>query len=104
MTGERLYLKASGGPFMATVIAGKVRSFADMSPDDVLKLRNRYGKAIDGDDAYWDMKRDSKYATLIELKNIEPVTLGPPYKVAYMKAWYVLEEDRDPLRIARLLH
>ncbi|MGB1124167.1 MAG: ASCH domain-containing protein [Phycisphaeraceae bacterium] len=104
MPGERLYLKASGGPFMATAIAGKVRSFADMSPEDVLKLRKRYGKAIDGDDAYWDMKRDSKYATLIELKNTEQITLGPPYKVAYMKAWYVLEEDRDPLRIARLLH
>ena len=101
--GERLYLKASGGPFMATAIAGEVQSFSDLDLAAVHQLRKKYDEQICGDDAYWDAKRDSKYATLIELTEVKPIATGPPYKVAYMKAWYVLDEDRDPLRIARRL-
>lgn len=103
LTGERLYLKASGGPFMATAIAGEIQSFSDLDPDAVQKIRGNYDKQVCGNDAYWEAKRDSKYATLIELTEVEPIAIGPPYKVAYMKAWYVLGEDRDPLRIARRL-
>jgi hypothetical protein len=97
-TGERLFLKASGGAFMATAIAGTVHTFEDMGPTDVKQLRKRYGKPIGGDDAYWDMKWDSRFATLIELKEVEPLSVGPKYKVAYMKAWYVLDEKLSPLR------
>ena len=103
MEGERLFLKASGGPFMATAIAGGVLSFTDLDPVAVQQLREQYDEPICGDDAYWDTKRDSKYATLIELTKVEPIAVGPPYKVAYMKAWYVLDEDRDPLFVARRL-
>lgn len=103
-TGERLYLKASGGPFMATAVAGAIHSYADLKPSDVKRIRKKFGQKIGGDDAYWQGKEDSHYATLIELTEVEPVSVGPPYKVAYMRAWYVLDEDRDPLRIARLLN
>lgn len=101
--GERLFLKASGGPYMATAIAGGVMSFEGTTPADITRLRKRYGKRIGGDDAYWHSKRDSRFVTLIELTDVEPVAVGPAYKPAYMKAWYVLDEDRDPLRIARRL-
>lgn len=103
-TGERLYLKASGGPFMATAVAGKVSSFEATSPSMVDKVHKQFGQQIGGDAAYWNAKRDCRYITLIELTQVEPIDIGPPYKVAYMKAWYVLDEDRDPLKIARLLH
>lgn len=96
--GERLFLKASGGPFMATAIAGRVSSFEDLLPSGIRKLRRRYGQAIGGDDAYWEMKKDSRFATLVELKSVEPIAVGPSYKVAYMKAWYVLDEAASPLR------
>ncbi|MEO0474818.1 MAG: hypothetical protein AAF085_02445 [Planctomycetota bacterium] len=102
-SGERIYLKASGGPFMATAIAGEVNSFSALAPDSIQQIRDKHGEQIGGDDAYWDMKRDSKYATLIELTKVEPIQIGPPYKVAYMKAWYVLDEDRDPMFVARRL-
>jgi hypothetical protein len=97
-TGERLFLKASGGPFMATAIAGQVMLFTDLSPAGVAKLRRRYGKAIGGAEAYWNMKKDSRFATLIELNEVEPMEVGPKYKVAYMKAWYVLDDALSPVR------
>lgn len=96
--GERLFLKASGGPFMATAFAGKVQGFSDMQAKDVQRLRKKFGKQIDGDDAYWEMKKDSRFATLIELKAIEPIAVGPKYKIAYMKAWYVLDDAISPVR------
>jgi hypothetical protein len=96
--GERLFLKASGGPFMATAIAGKVQSFEDLHAKDLKRLRKRYNKGICGDDAYWELKQHSRFATLIVLKDVEPIEVGPKYKIAYMKAWYVLDEALSPLR------
>lgn len=101
--GERIYIKASGGPFMATAIASKVNFIEAKSPADIDRVYRDYGKQIGGDAAYWQSKRDCRFITLIELSEIEPITIGPPYKTAYMKAWYVLEEDRDPLLVARRL-
>lgn len=97
-SGERLFLKASGGPFMATAVAGEVLTYEDLSLRDINKMRRKYDKQIGGDDAYWEMKRDSRFATLVKLKEIEPIPVGPKYKVAYMKAWYVLDEALSPVR------
>ena len=69
-----------------------------MQPKDVRQLRKRFNKKIAGDDAYWAMKKDSRFATLIELKQVEPISVGPKYKIAYMKAWYVLDEALSPVR------
>lgn len=97
-SGERLFLKASGGKFMATAVVGQVQSFQDLAPADIDRIRKRYGKQIGGDDTYWRSKRDSRYATLIELDEVEPVSVGPQFKPAYMKAWYVLDERLSPVR------
>jgi len=96
--GERLFLKASGGPYIATAVAGEVLSFDGVTPPVLKQLRKQYGKEIGGDDAYWQLKQDSRFATLIELKEVQPLEVGPRYKVAYMKAWYVLDEAQSPLR------
>ncbi|MBX2853123.1 MAG: hypothetical protein KTR15_15420 [Phycisphaeraceae bacterium] len=96
--GERLFFKASGGPFMATALAGGVQLFEDLQAGGLKCLRKRYNKQIGGDDTYWELKKDSRLATLIELKQAEPIDVGPKYKVAYMKAWYVLDEALSPLR------
>lgn len=96
--GERLFLKASGGPFMATAIASKVQSWSDLTVPQMHDLEKKYRPAIGGDDDYWQSKRNSRYATLIHLDQVEPIDVGPSYKVAYMKAWYVLDEVLSPLR------
>lgn len=97
-TGERLFLKASGGPFMATAIAGRVQTFNDTQPKDIRRLRKRFNQQIGGDDAFWTLKKDSRFVTLVELREVEPINVGPKYKVAYMKAWYVLDDALSPVR------
>lgn len=97
-SGERLFIKASGGPFMATALADRVQTFTDQTPRDIAKIRKRFGKQIGGDDAYWQSKQHSRFVTLIDLADIEPLAVGPAYKPAYMKAWYVLDDALSPLR------
>lgn len=96
--GERLFLKASGGPFLATAIANRVMSWDHLDPAGVAKIEKKHRPAIGGDDAYWQAKSDSRFATLIRLAEVEPFDIGPSYKVAYMKAWYVLDDALSPLR------
>ena len=95
---ERIFLKASGGPFMATAVVGSVQSHQGLTPSKVEQLRKQYASTVGGASEYWQSKRDSRFATFVSLTNVEPIAVGPRYKVAYMKAWYVLEEELSPVR------
>ena len=94
--GERIFLKASSGPFMATAIAGKIEQHDKLEPYDILRLRVLHDKAVCGDDAYWEMKRDSRFAVFVELTQVEPIEAGPKYPKS-MRAWHVVNEKLNPL-------
>lgn len=96
--GERLFLKVSAGPFVATAVAGEVEFHEDLTPAKVDALRARYQPTVRGDDAYWHVKRDSRYATFIHLTGVEPLDVGPKYPPVNMKAWHLLDERLSPLR------
>jgi hypothetical protein len=98
VAGERLFIKASGGPFMAMATAARVDTFEGLTPGRVDALRERYEPAVGGDDAYWHGKRSASFATMITLAQAEPMDVGPAFKPAYMKAWYVLDDAASPLR------
>lgn len=96
--GERLFIKQSSGPFVATAVAGRVECFHGLTPEAVDQLRARFNDRVRGEDAYWQRKRDAAYATFVELTEVEPLDVGPRYKPANMKAWYVLDDHLSPLR------
>lgn len=95
--GERLFIKASGGPFMATAIAGKVTQFSGLTPRRVEALQRRYRKRVGGDHAYWRSKRQSRFAVFIELRGVGPLEIGPTYPKVNMRAWHVLDDASSPL-------
>lgn len=96
--GQRLYLKVSAGPFMATATAHAVHSFDHLAPPDIADLARRFEPRVAGGPDYWDAKRDSRFATFIELTDAEPIDVGPPYRIAHMRAWYALDAALDPVR------
>jgi hypothetical protein len=96
--GERLFLKYSGGPFAATCLAGRVETFADLTPDRIDALHQRYNDAVRDDGGYWQGKRDSRFATLVHLTAVEPIDVGPPYAKSPYRGWFVLDEATSPLR------
>ncbi|MEM1446217.1 MAG: ASCH domain-containing protein [Planctomycetota bacterium] len=96
-TGERLFLKQSGGPFRATALATRVEPFANLTPPDVEWLRQKYQASVGGDDAYWAEKAGSRFAVFVTLGSIEAISVGPNYATQWMRAWYVLPNSASPL-------
>jgi len=92
--GERLYFKASGGGFGVTAVATHVEHREAMTPADVRIIRRSLGRFILGTDAYWRVKRASRYATLIWFDRVEPIASGPDYRShpswASGRAWFTL--------------
>ena len=95
-TGERIFLKASSGPFMATALAGTIEQHRDLTPPGITKLRKRLDKAVCGNDEYWQMKRESRFAVFVSLMQVEPIEVGPAYPKS-MRAWHVVDDHLSPL-------
>ncbi|MEM9419022.1 MAG: ASCH domain-containing protein [Planctomycetota bacterium] len=95
--GERLFFKASGGPFMATAVAGMVHDYADQTPEQIDDLCAQWNPAVCGPLDYWRDRRDRHFATMIRLQHIEPMDAGPKFSAHNMRAWYVLPDEANPL-------
>lgn len=95
-TGERIFLKASSGPFMATALAGTIEQHSNLTPADIKILRKRLDPAVCGNDEYWQMKRESRFAVFVQLTHVEPIEVGPAYPKS-MRAWHVVEDRLSPL-------
>lgn len=96
-TGERIFIKASSGPFMATALAGQIDQHEALELRDVLELRDRYNNAVCGNDEYWEVKKHSRFGVFIHLQQVEPIEVGPVYPKS-MRAWHVLDESLSPLK------
>jgi len=96
--GDVIYIKRSAGPFVARAEAARVLMADRLTPEAIDELARQYNKWIGGNDDYWQAKRICRYATLIWLRNVELVSVGPRYRVQHMRAWYVLDDDADPPR------
>ncbi|MCC7204917.1 MAG: hypothetical protein IT441_07535 [Phycisphaeraceae bacterium] len=98
-TGQTIYLKQSCGPVLGTAVAGRVMFFEELTPTGVRAIRRDYGGLIGGDDAYWKLKASSRYATLIWLTHVRPVTAStalPRIPRSQGVAWWVLPDLPRP--------
>lgn len=84
--GDEIFLKESGGKVLGKMIAGKIRSFYNLTPEKVKKITKEYNKYVKGSASYWREKEKSHYGTLIEIKN--------PYK--FRLAFEISKHDRRP--------
>lgn len=95
-TGERIFIKQSSGPFVATAIAGAVHFFDQLTRPKVAALKARFNEAVCGDDEFWEWKRDSRFASFIELTQVQPWDRGPKMKPSSGLAWFVLPDALSP--------
>lgn len=73
--GDNVYMQEVGKEVTAMFEVEKVVFFDGLSESKLEELRARYGKDIYADDGFWELKKHSKYATLIYIKN--PVRVVP---------------------------
>lgn len=91
--GERIYFKQSAGPYAATAVAEHVIFENDLTPKRVSEIKRDYNDLICGDAAFWNWKRDSKFCTLVWLRDVQPTDNGPAIRPLQGVAWLTLEED-----------
>ena len=92
--GDRLWLKASGGPVCGTAIVGDVKYYSDLRPERIAEIRCCYGDRIGGDDAVWAGMMDCRSGVLVwlaDVRRIDPIRI---YKKDG-RAWVPLIEGRD---------
>ncbi len=92
--GDTLFLKQSSGPVCAIARAGSVKQFSNLTPSKIADLKTEYNHLIGGAKDYWKLKSDSRFATLIWLKNIKTIKPVRIYKKDW-RAWVVLKKPND---------
>ena len=74
--GDLVVVKKSGGPVMATFITDIVDSYSNLTPKKIEKIKNEHsltlGLSIEDD--FWNEKTNSKYATLIRIKQLKEIS------------------------------
>jgi len=93
--GDRIYFRAVAGPYMATARAGRVWLMDGLDPGKVRAIFDRWNDRILADEAYRAAKENSRYATLIELYDVQAVSSGPAMGRSRGVAWFVLGERKD---------
>ena len=88
-SGDKIFLKATSGPVMATAAVNKVKYFDNLTSDQMIKLQKQYNQQVLGDEQYWREKKDSRFGILVWLKDVHSV---PPrfIKKFDWRAWVVL--------------
>jgi hypothetical protein len=92
--GDTLFLKQSSGLVCAIARAASVKQFGDLTPSKITELKTEYNHLIGGAEDYWKLKSDSRFATLIWLKNIKTIKPIRIYKKDW-RAWVVLKKPND---------
>ncbi|MFH1370922.1 MAG: ASCH domain-containing protein [Planctomycetota bacterium] len=87
--GDKLFIKVSSGPVMATATIASVRYFDNLNARQIAELKKQYNQHIIGDDQYWEEKNRSRFGVLVWLKDVRRIT--PRFiRKADWRAWVVL--------------
>lgn len=94
LLGDKLFLKVSSGPVCAIATVAAVKNFDNLTPKQILELKQRYNHYIGGSEKYWHSKMSCTFGFLVWLKDvraIEPVRI----RKKDWRAWVVLTEKED---------
>lgn len=88
---DLVYIKPSGKDIIGQFRVQKVYSYDGLTKQDILDLKNKFGKQIAADESFWKSKMDSKYATLIFIGQTTRFITSPiTYSKKDMRGWVVL--------------
>jgi ASC-1-like (ASCH) protein len=91
-TGDKLFLKASSGPVMATATVAAVKHFDNLTARQISELKSQYNQHILGDEQYWREKMNAPFGILVWLKDVRGIT--PRFiRKADWRAWVVLTQN-----------
>lgn len=89
LPGDKLFLKESSGPVCATAKVAAVKNFENLTPQQIIEIKQQYNHYIKGSEEYWHSKADCRFGVLVWLKDVEPIE---PVRIRKKdwRAWVVL--------------
>lgn len=94
LPGDKLFLKESSGLVYATATVEAVKNFENLTPKQIIEIKQQYNHYIIGSDEYWRGKSNCRFGFLVwlkDVKSIEPVRI---HKKDW-QAWVVLTEKEN---------
>jgi hypothetical protein len=92
--GQRVVLVAPESRLAAWCVVSRVYSVSNLTPGGVDRLRAQFGALVGAPDAYWDGRRDARYATLLWFSACEVCGVFPAYRrwpgYKPMRGWHVI--------------
>jgi predicted transcriptional regulator len=92
---DLILFKLSGGAIFGKALVEKVKQYHDLTPIKVRKIMTTFEKELQIDDEYYELKKNSRYAILIWLKDVEkfvkPITIDKTDRQSWVVN-YVLPE------------
>ena len=94
LPGDKLFLKESSGPVCAVATASVVKNFENLTPQQIIEIKQQYNHHIRGSDEYWRSKADCRFGLLVWLKDVEPIE---PVRIRKRdwRGWVVLTEKEN---------
>ncbi len=92
--GDTLFLKISSGPVCARATVAEVKNFENLTPEQIIEIKQRYNHYIKGSDEYWHSKMDSRFGFLAWLTDVKPIEPVRIHKKDW-RAWVVLTEKEN---------
>lgn len=77
--GETVYLKESGKDIVTSFEIDKIIFYDNLTTKKVARIKEKYNSLIKAPDSYWNCKLNSKYGTLMYVKNaktIKPIKIS----------------------------
>ncbi|MFZ0035376.1 MAG: ASCH domain-containing protein [Sedimentisphaerales bacterium] len=94
LPGDKLFLKVSSGPVCATATVAAVKNFQNLTPKQIIEIKEQYNHYIKGSDEYWQNKSDCRFGFLVWLEDVKSIEQVQINKKDW-RAWVVLTEKED---------
>ena len=92
--GDTIFLKEIGGPIIAKAKADKITFYANLNSDKIKIFKYTYSALLCVDDDFWDKEKNSLYATMFTLKDIEDISPIPTHE-SDQQPWIVINKETD---------
>jgi len=89
---DTILLKKSAGDILGQVIADNVLYYDNLKPAQIEVLKKEYSASIAVSEAFWQSKKNSKFATLIFLKKPKRFAFPLKFKKKDRRPWLVIDK------------
>jgi ASC-1-like (ASCH) protein len=94
LPGDKLFLKVSSGPVCATAAVAAVKNFQNLTPKQIIEIKQQYNHYILGGEEYWRSKMNCRFGFLAWLKDARAIKPVRIHKKDW-RAWVVLTEKEN---------